>query len=153
MKKVLLAYGYHKSGHYSAVHAIEEELESRGIAAETCNLWEGKTQTIDMLFSIFRAFAARSVKQVPDFLIAPELLEILADEMHFGVDLQSYDGVISTHQYSSSLIATHKQKQGSNVPIIHVHINYTPFPLQMHPLIDFYAGATPKEDTDSKLHQ
>ena len=153
MKRILLTYGYHKSGHYSAVRALEEELESRGADTEICNLWEGKAETIDRLFTIFRAFAAKGVKKVPDFLIAPELLELFAEEIPFDKDLHAYDGVISTHQYSSSLVATHKQKQGSDVPLVHVHTDYTPFPLRVHPLIDFFTGATPREDADTQLHE
>ena len=59
MKKILLTYGYHKSGHYSAVQAIEEELNKRGISTEICNLWKGKSETIDLLFTIFRSFAKK----------------------------------------------------------------------------------------------
>ncbi len=152
MKPVLLTYGYHKSGHYSAVRALEEELDSRGVATETRNLWEGKTETIDRLFTIFRAFAAKSVKKVPDFLISSELFDLFAQEMPFDIDLHTYEGVISTHHYSTSLLAAHKQKQGCSVPLLHVHTDYTPFPLRTHHLIDFYTGATPRDDAEINIH-
>ncbi len=153
MRKVLLTYGYHKSGHYNAVRALEEELESRGITTETRNLWEGKAQTIDLLFTIFRAFAAKKIKKVPDFLIAPKLFELFATQVPFDINLHTYDGIISTHHYSSSLIAAHKEKQGCSVPLIHVHTDYTPFPILTEPKIDFYTGAIPREDVDTNLHQ
>lgn len=153
MKRILLTYGYHKSGHYSAVRAIEEELESRGISSETCNLWNGKAKTIDALFTIFRAFAAKGVKKVPDFLISYKLLDLFSEELPFNIDLHAYDGIISTHQYSSSVLAAHKSRQQCTTPLIHVHTNYNPFPIRTHPNINFYTGATPKEDAGVDLHQ
>lgn len=153
MKKVLLTYGYHESGHYSAVNALREELESRGITSETCNLWTKKSPTIDALFTIFRAFAVKRVKNVPDFLISNELLDIFAEELPFDTDLSTYDAIISTHQYSTSILAAHKQKQECESLLLHVHTNYTPFPLRTHPLIDFYTGATPREDSEDGIHK
>lgn len=153
MKKVLLVYGYHKSGHYSAVRALEEELEGRGVTSEIYNLWEGKAKTIDELFTIFRAFAANGVKKVPDFLITPELLDIFVEELPFDKNLSAYDTIISTHQYSSSFIAAQKIKQGCDIPLIHVNVNFTPFPFRTHPKINFYAGAVPREDADNTLYQ
>lgn len=153
MKKVLLTYGYHKSGHYSAVSALREELESRGMTSETCNLWDEKSPTIDALFTIFRTFAVKGVKNVPDFLISNELLDLFAEELPFDKDLDTYDAIISTHQYSTSVLAAHKQNQDCKTSLIHVHTNYTPFPLRTHPLIDFYTGATPREDSGDRIHK
>src|SRR3989338_804183 len=123
------------------------------MCAQICNLWTGKTKTIDELFTIFRSFAAKQVKMVPDFLISKELLEIIAEELPFDKNLSSYDAIISTHHYSSSVIAAHKVKQNCNTLLIDVHTDYTPHPLIMHPLINFYTGAIPLEDAGSELNK
>ncbi len=144
--KVLLTYGYHESGHFTAVKALEEELASRGCEFETMGIWAEKSPTIDRLFTIFRSFAAEDVKRVPDFLISQELLDNLAKEHPAKPNLTDYEAVISTHPYSSFVLAEAKREQESDTVLVNVHTDYTPFPIIVHSSIDYHVGALPRDD-------
>jgi UDP-N-acetylglucosamine:LPS N-acetylglucosamine transferase len=150
MKKTLLVYGFHESGHYKAVKSLEEELASRGRLYETINIWRNKSKTVDELFAIFRIFAANGVKDVPAFLTSPKLLENLAKELPISQNLNEYDSIISTHHYSSFVLAEQKTLQKSGATLIDVHTNYTSFPLVEHKNIDYYVGAIPKIDVSER---
>ncbi len=152
MKKILLVYGYHKSGHYHAVRALEEETSRRGLESEIRNIFAQKSKTVDQLFTIFRTFAAKGVKSVPNFLIAPEFLTTLAN-LPFDIPLDQYCGIISTHPYSSAVLAVQKAKQKTNTPLLSVHTDYTPFPLAIHPEINWYVGAIRKESSETKIQK
>ncbi len=147
MKKLLLVEGYYTSGHTSAVRALEEEISRRGLPYNAVNIFTGKSAVIDQIFTIFRTFAAKGVKTVPEFLKEKEFIDLLAEEVllpELG-ELDQYEGIISTHPYSSMVLAAKKERERENVPLVDVHTDYTPFPIFSHPQINFHVGAQKKK--------
>jgi len=153
MKNVLLVYGYHQSGHYSAALAVKEELDARGYRADIQNIWVNKSEVIDKLFAIFRRFARNRNKNVPDFLGSQELLTHLANELPIDIDLERYDAIVSIHPYSSFVLAEEKKKKQLNNALIDVHTDYTPFPIVQHEFIDYHVGAIPTDNTSKALRK
>ncbi len=153
MKNVLLVYGYHQSGHYSAALAIKEELDARGYRSDIQNIWANKSEVIDKLFAIFRNFARNRNKNVPDFLGSQELLTHLANELPIDINLERYDAIVSIHPYSSFVLAEEKKKRQLNNTLIDIHTDYTPFPIVQHEFIDYHTGVISVDDPSKVLRK
>ena len=153
MKNVLVVYGYHQSGHYSAALAAKEELNSRGYEADIQNIWVNKSEVIDRIFSIFRSFAKHRNKNVPDFLNSGEFLACLANDLPIDINTERYDAIVSIHPYSSFVLAEDKKKKQLDYTLIDIHTDYTPFPIVQHEFIDYHVGVVPVDNHSIALRK
>ena len=152
----LITYGFHESGHYYVARALETEFLCNGEKAGIKYFYEPLGSVMNnLLFEFFLLFAKNGVPDVPEALIDDVLLDKISriavekNTLH----LEYYDVVVSTHPYTSRMIAEIKQQRGLDFFLVDCDVNYSGFPLVTHDSIDAYVGARPISGTPLNIEK
>jgi processive 1,2-diacylglycerol beta-glucosyltransferase len=144
MKRILLLYGFHESGHLSICKALKEEIESYNYEVVLLTIWNQKFITVNKLFSIFRKCVQYRLDYFPHFLLDDDLLHTFSQDIQININLSDFDLIISTHPYTSFVVAECIKQNNFLTPLIDFHTDFTPFPVVEHEKISYHIGMFPK---------
>jgi UDP-N-acetylglucosamine:LPS N-acetylglucosamine transferase len=143
--RVAVASDVGDSGHKSAAAAIAAEGAARGHCVQEFDPWPvGSAVAGQVLFQMFRDYAARGVAGLPPVIEQPGLWPEMAADLLPALTLPDADALVGTHPWAAGLLAELARRDGFGGVVIGVNTDFYPFPSSTHPRIDYYTGVFAK---------
>jgi hypothetical protein len=143
--RVAVASDVGDSGHKSAAQAIAAEGAARGHRVLDFDPWPaGSAVAGQILFQMFRDYAALGVAGLPPVIEQPGLWPEMVADLLPGLTLPDADALVGTHPWAASLLAELARRDGFGGVVIGVNTDFYAFPASVHPRIDYYTGVFPK---------
>jgi len=148
MSSVKIFYGFHKSGHYFVSRNLQQSLSKEFESAEIIDFWENSSHMLKELMNLFRVTNEDNLRSFPAFFKEESFLSKLSGEVILPEKIFEADLLVSTHPYTSYVLASLKPE---HCKLVDVHTDYTPYPIFPHERIDIYTGAFPRNDLDLEV--
>jgi UDP-N-acetylglucosamine:LPS N-acetylglucosamine transferase len=143
--RVAVASDVGDSGHKSAALAIAAEGTARGHRVQDFDPWPaGSAVAGQILFQMFRDYAAEGVAGLPPVIEQPGLWPEMVADLLPGLTLPDADALVGTHPWAAGLLAELARRDGFGGVVIGVNTDFYAFPASTHPRIDYYTGVFPK---------
>lgn len=141
--RVAIASDAGDSGHKSAA-AIAEAGLARGHEHIGFDPWPADSVLpSQVLFQMFREYAARGVRSLPPVIEQPGLWAEMAADLLPSLTLPDADALVGTHPWAAEIFAELACREGFGGVVIGVNTDFYPFPASTHPRIDYYTGVFP----------
>lgn len=151
--KILILYGYFPNGHYSVSTSLYEEFSCRSLPAKVETLWHIDNENLQKFFAFSQYALENQISSYPSVFGQDQTLKALCCMLPKKRILEitsDYDVLISTHPYTSYILADFFKSDNSKL-IIDVHTNFSEFPVFTHERIDFHTGFIMKREIDANI--